>query len=141
MKISLGSNLFEDVKIPLLWGTRAILQDSRRRLSVIDLSGPVARLEIIAGRPASGVEFRPIIGGVKILENGHELYDFYPDQGRFVSIDLDLPDCDVTDSGIWIGSNVFENNAVARRGVGLVVDRDGIRFGGSLPAGLARMAV
>lgn len=142
MNLSMGRHVFKNVTIPLLWGTRAVVQDKERRLSIIDLAGPVARLEILAGRPAPGIDFRLAIDGTIILSpGGDELYRFDNSQGALFSIGLGLPDCRIMDSQIVIGSNVFAGNVVQGFGVGIAVTHEGIILGGPLPSGLATLAV
>ncbi len=60
---------FENVEIPLLWGTRAVIQDHEGLISVVDLEGDTARLEIVGDKPAPGVEFVPTLEGFQILSN------------------------------------------------------------------------
>src|SRR5258708_33102106 len=106
----MGSQSFINVQIPLLWGKRAIIQDRKNRLSVIDLSEPRAKLEILGDEPAPGVTFEPSFSGFKILKNGLALYLYDSTAKRLESLSLDLPDCQVTPSAIRIGSNEFTGN-------------------------------
>lgn len=129
------------MQIPLLWGNRAIIQDKKSRLSVIDLSEPKARLEILGDQPAPGITFEPSFSGFKILKNGVALYLYDPAENRLESLSLGLPDCQVTPSAIRIGNNQFSGNSVVGVGVGLAVSTEGISFGAPLPPGLAQLAV
>lgn len=141
MNFRIGSQSFINVQIPLLWGNRAIIQDKKSRLSVIDLSEPKARLEILGDQPAPGMTFEPSFSGFKILKNGVALYLYDPAENRLESLSLGLPDCQVTPSAIRIGNNQFSGNSVVGFGVGLAVSTEGISFGAPLPPGLAQLAV
>jgi hypothetical protein len=46
MNLNMGNQIFEDVRIPLLWGKRAILEDKTGRISIILLDGNKAVLEV-----------------------------------------------------------------------------------------------
>ena len=48
MNLRMGRQVLMNVQIPLLWGERAIIQDKRNRISIIDLSGDKARIEVLA---------------------------------------------------------------------------------------------
>src|SRR5436189_2897046 len=139
MNFRLGSQSFLNVQIPLLWGQRAIVQDGKNRLSVIDLSEAKARLEILGDKPAPGVTFEPSFSGFKILKNGSALYSYDPTEKRLQSLTLGLPDCQVTPSAITIGNSQFSGNTIVGSGVGLAVSPDGISLGAPLPPGLAQL--
>ena len=141
MNFRIGRNSFINVQIPLLWGQRAIIQDEKNRLSVIDLSEPKARLEILGDQPAPGITFEPSISGFRILKDGLALYLYDPTEKRLESLALGLPDCQVTASAIRIGNSQFSDNSVVGFGVGLAVSTEGISFGAPLPPGLAQLAV
>lgn len=141
MNFRIGSQSFVNVQIPLLWGQRAIIQDRKNRLSVIDLSEPRAKLEILGDEPAPGVTYEPSFSGFKILKNGLALYQYDPTEKRLESLSLGLPDCEVTSSAIRIGNNQFSGNSIVGFGVGLAVTPEGISVGAPLPSGLARLAV
>lgn len=140
MNLQLGSNVFKDVSIPVLWGTRAILQDRRGKVSVIDLSGETPKLEILGDRPAPGIDFTlRVDGGFTILADSNELYAYDPKERRFVPISLRLPELEISDSFTRVGSNTFSGNVVVGFGVGIRVSEDGIAMGAPLPDGLARL--
>lgn len=142
MRISIGSQKFEDVKIPLLWGTRAILQDRKGRLSVIDLSGERARLEILGDEPAPRVKYSPRRDGFVILQSrGVELYLYERSKHRLSSSVLNLPDCEVTRDSIKIGGSLFSGNVVAGFGVGLAVSEEGVVMGAPMPPNLAELVI
>jgi hypothetical protein len=141
MNLKMGSETFIDVNIPVLWGTRAVLQDKKRRLSVIDLSSDSAKLEIVGDEPAPGIEFTPIIGGFEILSNGKTLYSYSPTGKTLTSVNLDLPECHIGEWSIHIGSNTFSSNTVIGYEVGIAIRKDGISLGARLPAGLAKLVI
>src|SRR5712692_9899225 len=105
MNLRMGGQYFKDVQIPLLWGTRAVLQDKQGRLSVIDLSSDTASLEILADEPAAGVAFAPRVDGYVILADGRELYAYNPQERLLSSISLELPECQILPRGIRVGTN------------------------------------
>ena len=134
MDLRMGSHLFRGVTILLLWGKRAIIQDKQERLSVIDLSGSKARIEVLGDNPAPGVDFAPTFSGFKIFENGVALYHYEPAGKWLQSLSLDLPDCEVTPLGIRVGESIFSNNYIN-------VSSEGIGIEASLPPGLAKLVV
>ena len=141
MNLKMGSQIFQDVQIPMLWGSRAVLQDKQGRLSLVDLSGKTAKLEIVGDKPAPGIEFVPVIEGFKIFDNGNPLYIYYPKEKRLSSINLELPECQIGQWEIRVGTNVFSSNVVAGFGVGIAVTKDGIAMGAPLPPNLAKLVI
>lgn len=143
MRIRMGSQVFADVAIPILWGTRAVLQDKKGRLSIIDLSRTEAKLEVLGNKPATGIEFRPISGGgFEILEVGSPLYSFDPATKTITGITLPLPECQISDNETRIGTNRISNSTIIGFGVGIHVMPDGgMAIGAPLPPGLAKLRV
>ena len=143
MDLKMGSQLFNDVDIPLLWGARAVLQDQKGRMSIIDLSGAEAKLEILGDKPAPNVEFRPISGGaIEILQNGVPLYAFDSVTKTIRGLKIRLPECQIDEHGTRVGTNFFQNNAIRGFGVGIHIMSDGgLAMGGPLPPGLAKLRV
>ena len=141
MNIEMGSQQFINVEIPLLWGTRAVIQDQEGHISVIDLSGDAARLEIVGDKPAPGVEFVPTLDGFEILLNGEAIYSYNPTEKKLISITLRLPDCQISPAETRIGTNVFSMNIVAGFPVGIAVSEKGIALGAPIPPGLAKLIV
>src|ERR1039458_8145029 len=106
MNIVMGSHEFSNVSIPVLWGSRAVLQDKRYRISVIDLEGPVAVLEILGDQAAPGVRFAPTGDGFAILgPNNQELYVYMPAEKRLTQSSSRLPDCEIHADEIVVGTN------------------------------------
>jgi len=141
MNIRMGGQTFNDVQIPLLWGSRAIIQDKQGYLSVINLSGDTAKLEIVGDKPAPDVEFKPIIEGFEILDSGNSIYSYNPKEKLLSSINLELPDCQISQWEIRVGTNVFSGNVVTGFGVGIAVMKDGISMGAPLPPNLAKLVI
>jgi tricorn protease-like protein len=142
MDLDMGSQTFEDVEVPVLWGTRALLQDKKGRVSVIDLGGSAARLEILADAPAIDVKYALNLDGFTILsDDGAELYTYTPAEKRISDVSLGLPEVEIAADRIRIGTSTFSGNMVRGFGVGIAVTEDGMALGASLPEGLARLAV
>lgn len=143
MRLKLGGSTFDDVKIPVLWGKRAILQDASGRLSVINLGGPTANIEVLGDKVARGVRFSPTTDGFKVLtSSGDALYSFSPRYKRLTSESLGLPELQIKPSQIRIGTNTFQANMVSGFSVGIVVEEGGgIGIGASMPDGLAALVI
>jgi hypothetical protein len=142
VNLSMGGQRFENVSIPVLWGTRAIIQDHRGRLGVIDLGEASARLEIVADKPAPGVKFAPRVGGFAVLDRaGTAIYTFLQTTKQFMPGSLELPELEVSSHGIRVGTNTFSGNMVSGFGVGIAIETRGITIGAPLPAGLAPFVV
>ena len=143
MNIEIGGQQLIDVQIPILWGTRAILQDKKGRISVLDLSGERARAEILGDAPAPGVEYSLTTdGAVIVMEGDRSLYEFDPDQASLTAIDLDLPPCRICEDSIKVGEGTFAGNTVFGFGVGIAVFENGrIAMGTPVPDNLARLVV
>lgn len=142
MRIKLGGSTFDNVQVPVLWGKRAILQDSFGRLSVIDLGQSTARIEVLGDKVAPGIRFSPTTDGFKVLtDDGQALYTYSPRDRRLTSESLGLPELQIKPSQIRIGTNTFQSNMVSGFGVGIVVDENGMGIGAPLPQGLAALVV
>lgn len=132
MDIRLGGQVLRDVEIPLLWGSRVVSQDREGCLSVVDLSQGV-KIEIIGDRPVPGV---PIVAnghGFDVLVDDKLLYHYDPEQKMLVSIDLDLPSCQVGIHFVRVGENTFESNLVSGFGIGIVVTPTATWIGAPIP--------
>jgi hypothetical protein len=142
MNLAMGSHTFSNVSIPVLWGSRAILQDKGLRISVINLAGPVAVLEILGDHAAPGVRFAPTEGGFAILgPNNQELYVYLPSKKKLTQSSSRLPDCEIRPDEILVGTNRFIGNKVSGYGVGISISESGIGLGAPLPPGLASLVV
>lgn len=142
MKIRMGNQDFVDVTIPVLWGQRAVVQDRRGALSVIDLGGSTARLEILADKPAPGAEFVPEDEGFVVRQSGEDLYSYVPATKTLTPIALKLLPVQIQASGTLVGTNFFSGNVISGYGVGIYVrEGGGIGVGAPLPPGLAKLMV
>lgn len=142
MNVSIGGNSFKGVTVPLLWGRKAVIQRDNGQVSVIDLSGESARLEVLDGQPSDGVAHRPIDGGFEILEFDTSVaYEYLEDGPTLHDPSKLLPDCRIESGGILVGTNFFGGNSVEGFAAGLVVDSRGISMAGPLPEGLARLSI
>lgn len=139
MNLRMGNQVFSNVAIPVLWGTRAIVQDEKRHLHVLDLSTPTPTLEIVSDQPAAGIEYQPIIGGFRVFRDGTEVYTYLSDEKVLRSDNLGLPECQIAPSHIRVGTNVFSGNVIANMPVGITITREGIGIGGAMPKGLAAL--
>ena len=137
----MGSQTFQNVQIPLLWGKRAIIEDEDGGISIISLEGEHALIEILGSKPAPDIEYEPIEDGYRIICDERALYSFLPSTGTISAIELNLPDCQIQSTGIRVGGNIFSGNVVIGAAVGIIVDEHGIGMGGRLPEGLAKLVV
>ncbi|MCW3158896.1 hypothetical protein [Micropruina sonneratiae] len=142
MNLAMGSQTFVGVEIPLLWGTRAVLQDHAGKLSVINLAGDVASLEVLADRPAPDISYAPTANDAFVIKKGEvELYEYNPESKVLTSASLKLPSVQVVGDRIQVGGSVFSNNMIVGAGVGIVVTETGISMGAPLPRSLAVLQV
>ena len=141
MNLNMGSQKFEDVKIPLLWGKRAILEDKTGRISIILLDGKKAVIEVLGNEPAPNIQYESIEDGFKVIFNGQELYSFNKERRVIKGLSRRLPECEIQGDGVRIGSNILSGNKEIGFGVGVVVYEQRIVMGADLPEGLARLVV
>lgn len=128
--------------MPVLWGSRAILQDKQGHLSIINLEGDSAVLEVIDDQPSARANFSPKNEGYVILDReGAELYSVNPKTKSLTPIVLQLPPVTVGERELRLGTNVFGGNMVVGIGVGILVTESGIALGGPLPPALANLRV
>ena len=139
MNLNMENQIFEDVRIPLLWGKRAILEDKKGRISIILLDGNKAVLEVLGNEPTSNIQYETIEDGFKVIHNGQDLYSFNTKKRVITGHSQKLPECEIRGGGIRIGSNVLSRNKTLEFGVGVEVQEQRIIMGNSLPRGLARL--
>jgi len=139
MNLNMENQIFEDVRIPLLWGKRAILEDKKGRISIILLDGNKAVLEVLGNEPTSNIQYETIEDGFKVIHNGQDLYSFNRKRRVITGHSQKLPECEIRGGGIRIGSNVLSRNKTLEFGVGVEVQEQRIIMGNSLPRGLARL--
>lgn len=141
MNIKMGSQIFANVSIPLLWGVRAVLQDKKKLISVINLEGNQPKIEILGDKPAPQIDFIFVEDGFSILQNEKPVYTYYPQEKLLTSIELELPDCQILDWQIRVGTNTFSGNIISGSEVGIAVTKEGISIGARLPKNLAKLQI
>jgi hypothetical protein len=141
MNLKIGSESFFNVAVPLLWGTRAIIQDKLGRITVVDLGGSSAKLEILADEPAEGIEFEFTSDGFLIRDGDKALYNYSSVDKTLRSASLNLPQIVISPGSIMVGTNTFSNNTIIGSEVGLLISERGIGIGASLPYNLARLVI
>ena len=139
MNLNMGNQIFEDVRIPLLWGKRAIIEDKTGRISIILLDGNKAVLEVLRNEPTSNIQYEPIEDGFMVIYNGQELYSFDKERRVITGHSQKLPECEIRGGGIRIGSSILSRSKAIGFGVGVEVYEQRIVMGNSLPEGLARL--
>jgi len=141
MNLNIGSQRLEGVKILLIWGKRAILEDKTSRISIILLDGAKSVLEVLRNKPAPNIQYELIKDGFKVILNGQELYSFDKNRRIIKGLSRKLPECEIQSSGIRVGSNILSGNKGIGFGVGITVYEQRIIMGLPLPEGLAKLVV
>jgi hypothetical protein len=142
MDFRLRGQFFANVTVPILWGSRAVLQDPQGHLSIINLEGDHPTLEVIDDQPVAGTSFSPTTEGFVILNGeGGELYSVNLKTKSLTAAGTHLLPITVSKRELRVGGNVFDSKLVVGIGVGVVVTESGITLGGSLPATLAALRV
>jgi hypothetical protein len=139
MDFRLGNQTFIGVKIPLLWGTRAILSHSSGSFSIIDLGGETAVPEVISNEPWHQIEYSEKEDGFVIYKNDVQAYFYSPSRKLFKDLIGSLPECEITDKFTRIGTNKIGGGTVSGFGVGVGVSENGFFMGGPIPPGLAEL--
>lgn len=139
MDFRFGTQTFSGVKIPLLWGERAILSHSSGALSVIDLGGESAFPEIVSDKPWNQIEYSEKEDGYVIYRNDVQSYFYSPTRKLFKDLSGSLPDCEITNKYTRIGTNKIGGGMVSGYGVGIGVSENGFFIGGPIPPGLAEL--
>ncbi|ENM6580665.1 hypothetical protein [Vibrio alginolyticus] len=141
MKFKIGTVDFYNVYIPLLWGKRAVLSHSDGKLSIIDLSGSEARLEVMADEAWVGIEYSEKEDGIVIFDKGEKIYFYSPSRKLLRDLKGNLPECELGRNSTRIGSNTISGSTVSGFGVGLGVSEEGFFMGGPVPEGLAKLEI
>ena len=136
---NLGSNKFEGVTVPILWGSRAIFEGAEPgTFRVIDLAAVPARVEIDESEPAPGIGFQPRLDGYGIRNDVEVVYTFAPATRTLRDPSGSLPDLEINEDFIRVDSNVLRGCQVSNFEVGLLVDSDGMALGAPIPDFLGR---
>lgn len=139
MKIRLGSQIFDKVRIPVLWGKRAIIGHPTGALSIVDLSDSRARPEIVMDKPWSGIEFSDKEDGFIIYKNGTRAYFYSPVRKLVRDMCGDLPECEISEHRIRIGTNTIQDSMISGFQVGVGISERGFFIGGPIPEGLSEL--
>lgn len=139
MDFRIGTVGFSSVKIPLLWGKKAILSHSNGALSVIDLSGETAKPQIVADELWNEIEYAEKEDGFVIYENDVQSYFYSPARKIFRDLTGKLPECELGKDFTRIGTNKISGGMVSGFGVGIGVSENGFFMGGPIPEGLASL--
>jgi hypothetical protein len=139
MDLKVGTRELQDVGIPLLWGDRAVVQDSHNRLSVVNYGSRPTRLEILEDQPAPGANFVPTTGGFRILSFPAGSYDFNVQDRTLSSPTNDLPECQIDELNVRVGEEVYPKSADYRTDSSLQVTAHDVRLVTRLPRALAKL--
>jgi hypothetical protein len=139
MNFRLGSQNFSGVQIPLLWGTRAVLSHPTGALSVIDIGGESAFPEIVSDEPWKQVEYTEKEDGFVIYRGDKQAYFYSPSRKLFRDMMGALPECEISNNHIKIGTNKISGGMISGFGVGIGVSESGFFMGGPIPPGLAEL--
>jgi hypothetical protein len=140
MDFRICGQFFSNVRVPVLWGSRAILRDQKGHISIVNLEGSSPILEVIDDRPV-GPNASPKTESYAILdEEGRQLYSVNPTTKSLTPIALRLPSVTLGERELYLGTHVFEVNMVGV-GVGLLVTETELTLGGQLPPALGNLRV
>jgi hypothetical protein len=141
MNFRICGQFFSNVRVPVLWGSRAILRDEQGHLSIVDLEGESPILEVVDDRPAVGARVSLTTEGYVILDReGRQLYSVNPKTKSLSPVALRLPAVTLGEHELRLGPHVLEVNMVGVA-VGILVTEKGIELGGQLPTLLGDMRV
>jgi hypothetical protein len=139
MHIRFGTQTFSNVLIPVLWGKRAIIGHPTGELSVVDLSEPVARPEIVGDKPWVNIEFSEQEDGFVIFKGDSQVFFYSPPRKVLRDMSGTLPECEISSEQIRIGGSIIRNSSVSGSPVGIGISENGFFIGGQMPAGLAAL--
>lgn len=141
MNIKIGNDAFRNVEIPILWGERAVLQDNESRITIINLSGDKAVIEVLGDKPAPDTKYLPTVDGFIILDKGNPLYNYDPEKKLLIDLKSELQECQINPDGIRIGGSFFSGTLISGSAVGIAVTKDGLAIGAPLPKNLAKLII
>lgn len=136
-----GSQILSNIKIPMLWGKRALISHPNNKISIIDLSGTKALPEIVADEPWLNIEFVEKEDGYIIFKDDEPQYFYSPPRRIIRDLQGSLPECQITNNNIRIGSNTIGSSMITGFEVGIGIDENGFFIGGSMPSGLAELKI
>ena len=123
MQVRIGSQIFIDVSIPMLWGNRAVIGHPHGELSIIDLSYEKAIPEVVSDKPWVGVEYTDKEDGFVIYRGGDAAYFYSPVRRILRDLSGKLPECEISKDKIRIGTNTVGSSTVVGLGVGLELQK------------------
>lgn len=139
MNVTFGTQIFNNVYVPMLWGKRAVIGHTSGELSVIDLSDSAACPEVVSDKPWSNIEFSEKEDGYIIFKGGDQSFFYSPPRKLLRDLEGNLPECEISDRHIRIGTNTVQNSIISGSQVGIGVSEDGFFMGGPMPEGLAKL--
>ncbi len=141
MNIQFGSQTFIGVQIPLLWGTRAVIGHHGGEVSIVDLSGQMAKPEIVSNVPWQGIEYAEKEDGFVIYCEGKATYFYSPSRKIIRDLLGKLPECEIKKDGMRFGTNHVQTSQIHGFQVGIGITENGFFMGGPAPKGLAQLIV
>ncbi|WP_226649647.1 hypothetical protein [Microbulbifer variabilis] len=141
MNFRIGSVNFTSVKIPVLWGTKAILSHANGSLSVIDIGGENAKVLVMSDEPWTDIEFTEKEDGFVIYEGDMQSFFYSPKRKIFRDMTGSLPECELAKEFTRIGTNKISGGMVSGFGVGIGISENGFFMGGPIPQGLAELKI
>jgi hypothetical protein len=138
VNLKIDNHTLENIRIPVLWGDRAIIQESNNRLSVIDTDGLNPTLEVLRNQPAPGIGFIPTMFGFQVLRSP-DVYEFKVRDRTFSTQTLGLPDVEIDEFYIRVGAEIYSNLRAIEPIVTLHVQSDHVDVGVPIPFPLFRL--
>ncbi len=139
MDLIINSHSFQNIRIPVIWGERAIVQEPNTILSVIDIGDVMPALEILRNRPAPGISFLPTRSGFQVMRSPGDLYQFNVEERTFSTQTLGLADVQIDDFYIRVGTQVYPNLDGFEAAGRLQVTPDDVKVGVPMPFALFRL--
>ena len=141
MDLKIDRHSFQNIQIPVLWGNRAIIQEPNLVFSVINIGGITPTLEIVRNQPVPGIDVLPKRWGFEIIWLPEDRYEFNVGEGAFTTNTLGLPDVQIDEFHVRVGTEVYPHLRGFGEVVGLQVMPDEVRFGVPIPLALSRLIV
>ena len=139
MDLNINSHSFQNIRIPLIWRERAIVQEPNKIMSVINIGDFLPNLEILRNRPAPGINFLLTWSGFQVMRFPRDLYEFNVRERTFTTQTLGLPDVQIDDFYIRVGTLVYPNLDGFEAAGRLQVTPDDVKVGVPMPFALFRL--
>jgi hypothetical protein len=137
----MAGQVFVNVKIPILWGKRAVIGHPSGKLSVIDLGDAKARPEIVNDLPWVQIQYSESEDGYVIFKDATAVYFYAPPRKLLRDLSGSLPECQLLNDTIRVGTSEVSGNVVSGSPVGIGISEAGFSIGGPMPAGLAELVI